>query len=159
MAERRRILSRASQPRAVPMNWKEVSPEEAAGHKLYGFSGWLVAYYALGVVTFLVWLGFSFYSLMKGIESHSVHGLVLTTLASIALLQALFLVPFLIMAPIRHYAMPSVVTVCLWFGVAVNLLHAPLIGAASHIIWAAIFTLYLLRSKRVNVTYLHRVPA
>jgi hypothetical protein len=141
------------------MTWKDVSPEEAARHTLYGFSGWLVLYYALGVATFLVWFAFSVYSFAKGIEAHSVHGLVLTTLASISLLQALFLVPFLIMAPLRHHAMPSVVTVCLWFGVAVNLLYAPFIPAASHIVWAAIFTVYLLRSKRVNVTYLHRVPA
>jgi len=141
------------------MTWKDVSPDEAARHKLYGFSGWLVIYYGLGVATFLVWFGFSVYSFVKGIDARSVHGLMMTTLASIALLQALFIVPFLVMAPMRHYAMPSVVTVCLWFGVAVNLLHAPLIGAASHIVWAAIITVYLLRSKRVNVTYLHRVPA
>lgn len=141
------------------MTWKDVSPDEATRHKLYGFSGWLVIYYGLGVATFLVWFGFSVYSFAKGVEVRSVHGLVMTTLASIALLQALFIVPFLVMAPMRHYAMPSVVTVCLWFGVAVNLLHAPLIGAASHVIWAAIITVYLLRSKRVNVTYLHRVAA
>jgi hypothetical protein len=141
------------------MTWKDVSPEDAARHRLYGFSGWLVIYYALGVATFLVWFGFGVYSFAKGVDTRSMHGMVMTTLASIALLQALFIVPFLVMAPMRHYAMPSVVTVCLWFGVAVNLLHAPLIGAASHIVWAAIITVYLLRSKRVNVTYLHRVPA
>lgn len=141
------------------MTWKEVSPEEAARHRLYGFSGWLIAYYALGVATFLVWVGFSVYAYGMGTESDPLPGLVRATLALLPLLQAMFIVPFLVLAPLRHHGMPSVVTVCLWFGVAVTLVHAPTFDAATHVIWAAIFTLYLLRSKRVNVTYLHRVPA
>jgi hypothetical protein len=134
-------------------------PEEATRHSLYGFSGWLLAAYGLAIASFLVWVGFSVYAVVEGVDSRTVPGAVRTTLGLLALLQALFVLPFLVLAPLRHHAMPSVVTVCVWFGVALNLLYAPPLGAVSHVVWAALFTAYLLRSKRVNVTYRHRVPA
>ena len=141
------------------MTWKEVLPEEAAKNRLYGFSGWLLAAYVAGAATFLAWLGLGIYSFALGTDDRSTVGIVRTTMGSLAALQALFIVPFLVLAPLRHHAMPSMVMVCIWFGVAVNMLHSTALVAASYIVWAAIFTIYLLRSKRVNVTYLHRVPA
>jgi hypothetical protein len=140
------------------MTWKDVLPEEAARNRLYGFSGWLLAAYVAGVATFLAWLGLSIYSFALGIDGRSTLGIVRTTIGSLAALQALFIVPFLVLAPLRHHAMPSVVMVCVWFGVAVNMLHSTAPLAALYIVWAAVFTVYLLRSRRVNVTYLHRVP-
>jgi len=76
--------------------------------------------------------------------------------------------PFLLMAPMKARLMPVVSIACYWVGIAISLgsfgtMPGPLMNVsilarvAFWVAWGVVFTLYLLRSRRVNVTYLHRV--
>ena len=78
--------------------------------------------------------------------------------------------PFLLMAPMKARLMPVVAIACYWVGIAFSLgtfvtLPGPLMNVSIlarvlfWVAWGVLFTVYLLRSRRVNVTYRHRVWA
>ncbi|MBV1903661.1 MAG: hypothetical protein KUG58_08505 [Marinosulfonomonas sp.] len=80
------------------------------------------------------------------------------------LLYALQL-PFLVLAPLKHRLMPKVTIVCEFLGILPvfpmtfgNPSGAMLAALLVSIVFVFLFSWYLLRSKRVNVTYSHRVP-
>lgn len=75
--------------------------------------------------------------------------------------------PFLVLAPLRHSVTPKVWIGCNWMNVIVFVAALNIPGRADEIIGfvalavvgASLMTWYVLHSKRVNVTYLNRVPA
>ena len=138
--------------------WIPVSPDEARAHRYYGFRGWLLALYVGYAYGFVVNL---FGIFAPGLSA----GLGLAQ--TILLVQNALGVPFLVLAPIKHPLMPKAVIGSLWIGVALFAATVDIQGNVDREILlvaiaagiAASMTWYFLWSKRVNVTYRHRVPA
>ena len=159
------------------MAWEHVSDQEAIEVKYYGVRGWLKFFYVLAVLGFLR----SLFDLifpdpilleMYGGSAGMMQAIILVSLA----LQ----IPFLVLTPIAHPLMPSVTIVCTWIQTVFVLTlmtnfdemfatmypdeASPEVSAIVmtmvmiiSISGAALWTWYLLRSKRVNVTYRNRV--
>ena len=90
----------------------------------------------------------------------------------VSLVTAALQIPFLILVPIKHPPMPNVDIACTWIQVAIILPFLMNLDASSGlpasvattisvviVVMAALWTWYLLGSKRVNVTYRNRVPS
>ncbi|MGE4060392.1 MAG: hypothetical protein AB7E69_16140 [Sphingomonadales bacterium] len=148
------------------MNWIQVTGEEAWQHPLYGFGGWLAVIYGIEVLL----LGNTLYSVLD-IAYRAGVGTILSTGFATVWLHLALEIPFLVMAPMRARAMPPVAIACFWIGVAWNIGYVLMIsigpltsfGVVGPMllspVWGVVFTLYLLRSRRVNVTYRWRVRA
>lgn len=144
------------------MEWTEVTPEQAARHGYYGLGGWLLFFYVLAALGFIS----NFVALADVAPLRELYGDSFGVILALTVVQALLLLPFLILAPMKHPAMPKATISALWLSVSLTaiiglvtgparLLPTILIGAA----FVALFQWYLSKSKRVNVTYRHRVPA
>lgn len=159
------------------MPWETVSDEEAIELKYYGVRGWLRFFYVLAVISFV----FTVYNLVNP------EPITLMIFAGNArIVQALYLlslvlqIPFLVLTPIAHPLMPSATIVCTWvymvfvitltsnldatFAAMNAETMSPDFAAAAtktavivNITMTALWTWYLLSSKRVNVTYRNRV--
>ena len=146
------------------MGWTAVTEDEARLHPLYGFGGWLYALYAVE----LFGLAMTIYSLLRVVQLAGVDQLLHPSMGFVWL-HLLLGLPFLVLAPMLARAMPVVSIICYWAGTLLGLrlfflpgLHLDVMILAPMLFWAAwgvVFTVYLVRSRRVNVTYLHRVPA
>ena len=146
------------------MNWTKIAEDEARLHPLYGFGGWLYGVYAVEVLT----LAFTLEGVVRVAQHYGIEQLANPSFG-IMWLQVVLHLPFLLMAPIRARAMPLVSIVCYWAGILFSLgvfvapglwMDLEVIGRALFwVTWGVVFTLYLLRSRRVNVTYRHRVRA
>ncbi len=136
----------------------------------YGLKGWLLVFYvltALGIVSYL---------LLVISPPTSGSGDVGIT-REFLLIHVALSVPFLILAPLKHPLMPKVVIICLWMsfaaqawpmylaalasasGTAKYLSSVNVFGIIGAGVVVVLITWYMLRSVRVNVTYLNRVPA
>ncbi len=141
-----------------------MTEEEAWQHSLYGFGGWLYVIYGIE----LLLLGNTLYSILDIAHRAGIGTILSPGFATICVHVALA-VPFLVMAPMRARAMPLVAILCFWVSVAWSFGYMLLISLAPVMelafivpmllgpVWGAVFTLYLLRSRRVNVTYRLRV--
>lgn len=147
------------------MVWKNVSKDEARAHPLYGFRGWMLS---LWILYFLGWLvNFANLSGLNDAALISLYGTENMGMVkfSVAMSQLLAL-PLLVLAPLRHSMMPKMSIICLWlgavlgFGITFSILPIwmALSGSAVGVILSALWTWYLLKSKRVNVTYNLRIP-
>ncbi len=145
------------------MAWVPVSEDDARLHPCYGFGGWLWLVYAVEVAGFAMTLD----SVVRIVRLSGAGALASPSLAVIWLHLALAL-PFLVMAPARARAMPAVSIACYWTGVLASLCSFVLYGLPPMAVpilapmlfwwaWGVFFTVYLLRARRVNVTYRHRV--
>lgn len=146
--------------------WTNVTEAEARENKLYGFGGWLYAFYAYAIVEcFLPMIGV--FGEGRGLET--MYGA--DNLAMMRMVMAANMVlplPFLILAPLKHPLMPIATIITFWAS-AILFLAAMTIGGVAlqtilivvslNALTAAAYTLYVLRSERVNVTYKHRVLA
>jgi hypothetical protein len=145
----------------MPLIWRQMFPEHAAAHRLYGLRGWLLAFYVSAAAVFLLGVhdavgGFGEEVLDEVLPTPIQLGAV----KAMKLVWTALLLPFLVLAPMRHRQMPAVSIVCLWSGVIVGLgaliaLPPPLVGPVPLVIalLACILTWYLISSERVNVTY------
>lgn len=143
--------------------WKTVSKEEAQRNQYYGFKGWLLLFY-------LYWL----FALVSGVMDfvRPVPEVVLviydspTAYRAISVLGLILQIPALVLAPLKHPLFPRV---AIWTNLILLLLALLIMSKTSMnslivflIIIAFLMTIlstwYLLSSKRVNVTYHHRVP-
>jgi hypothetical protein len=148
--------------------WTSLSREQAVQHPLYGFKGWIILYWVAAAAWVFIW-------------SRSVVGndrmilIMFETEQQVRLMRwvmtidLLALLPFLILTPLKN---PLAATVGLYGVIAHGLLRpfaaaflveiggakVPAI-AGTHMGVAAAFVLYMLFSKRFNVTYRHRVKA
>ncbi len=148
------------------MQWQVVTPAEAQQNPLYGFGGWLYAFYGYALVNASLPLSSllgdgSGLAMMYGPENVGM-------MRAVNAVSLLLLLPFLVLAPLKHPLMPVVTIACFWISLVI-LIGAMLIGNVEprrtlivfliNAVTAAGYTWYLLRSKRVNVTYRHRVSA
>ena len=149
----------------TPVNWTKIGEDDARAHPLYGFGGWLLAVYAVEVLGVALTLE----GVITVVRDYGLNPLTNPSFGIVWLHLALNL-PFLLMAPMKARLMPVVAIVCYWVGIAISLgsfgtMPGPLMNVsilarvAFWNAWGVVFTLYLLRSRRVNVTYRHRVLA
>jgi hypothetical protein len=147
------------------VNWTPVTEDEARLHPLYGFGGWLYGVYAVEVLG----LALTLEGVIRVVSDFGIEQLANPGFGVIWLHLALNL-PFLLMAPMKARAMPMVSIVCYWVGMLFSMgmfltMPGPLMDVSIlarvlfWVAWGVVFTLYLLRSRRVNVTYRHRVRA
>jgi hypothetical protein len=142
--------------------WRDVTPEEAAGKRSYGFGGSLIVAYLLAAFL-LVWQMYGALNtsqglaLMYGSEENA------AVMRVVLIIKALSWVPFLVLAPLRHRLMPLITLTCIIATflidmIAINfIIGLPMpksIGVnVFNLIIAGTFSLYFLMSKRVNLTY------
>jgi hypothetical protein len=148
------------------VNWIPVTEEEARLHPFYGFGGWLLVVYGIEAVLFV----FSLYQtvsigLRYGVDIYANPGF------AVVWLQLALNLPFLIMAPLKARGTPLVAIICFWVGMLSGIgnfvmMPPPMMAGIRFIVpmlfalaWGTVLTVYLLRSRRVNVTYRHRVRA
>lgn len=187
------------------MGFVTVTEGQARTSPYYGFDGWLVVFYV-----FAAWTAASSAAVVLAFMSFepAFPPFDQTDLGSFHLLtivRAISLLPFLILAPLKHRLMPIATIVCEWVNAVVASILTPSVwtsmfegmlqfmvtvaeqgsngpefpmvtsqfGGMMEVfvqaaIWQAIvlgvamtalFTWYLLASKRVNATYRHRLPS
>lgn len=142
--------------------WRDVTPEEAAGKRLYGFGGSLIIACVLAAFL-LVWQMYGALNtseglaLMYGSEENA------AVMRVVLIIKAMSWTPFLILAPLHHRLMPVITLTCIIATFLIDLIAInfviglPMpksIGVnAFNLIVAGAFSLYFLISKRVNLTY------
>ena len=143
------------------MEWRDVSPAEAEENKHYGFGGWLLVFYVLAVLGFLA----SFGSLLSLSALKEAFGDGYMIIAGLGVVQGLLYLPFLILAPQKNPLMPKAAISAMWLSVAVTAIAGMFVNPSQmmgqlifSVVVVALFAWYLKNSKRVNVTYRHRVP-
>ena len=144
------------------MEWKQLTPEEAAQQKYYGMGGWLLFFYVLAVIAFVG----SFANLMNHEAMKLVYGDSYVVMLAFGVLGALLILPFIIMAPQKNPLMPRGTIWAYSLQLVLLAISAFVAGPAivlpqliAGVIYVLLFCWFLKRSKRVNVTYLHRVRA
>lgn len=146
------------------MSWKTVSREEAEAHELYGFKGWLLLFWVIALIG-IVQNAATFF--MPDVESqYRQMGIEPSVVYAGMVLGIIGYLPLIVLAPMKHPSMPKIVQISLVatfvIGAGINLTQLPIAVAASGLAFGAVFLtlviLYFRKSKRVNVTYLHRVP-
>ena len=146
-------------------DWRAVSKEVAAQNRHYGLRGWLLLFYvvaAYGAVTYSI-------DLMSPLEERyfGIFGERPDVIRAVLLINVAAQLPILVLAPLKHRLMPKLWIAGLWISAiayiaAFNMpgrLDGMILGVAMTIMGTALLTWYVLHSKRVNVTYLNRVPA
>ena len=148
------------------MPWKDVPSEESVQHQYFGVWGWLIIFYIFGFLSTISdviepdpWILKFFFGST---------GMVLVVSLIFMALQ----LPFLILVPMRHPLMPNIVITCTWVETVIVLpfvlstdvtMDAPAslgtVVSIMVVVISALWTWYLLASKRVNLTFRHRVPA
>lgn len=154
--------------------WKIVTRDEARSNPYFGFGGWLLIIYlgtAYGVVSPVAdWIlgsyqsgmDLSYYQLSADIH----FGGNLDTLWRLTVFQAMLALPFLVLAPVKHALTPKVWIAGIWIGFAAwfavidmpGQVNTKIVNVVFGLVWGVLMTWYILASKRVNVTYLNRVP-
>lgn len=150
------------------MDWTEISPQAAALEEDYGIQGWLLAIYIIVVLAF-------FGGLIPQLDTAGMAAEYKEHYFSALLgnmLQMLMLLPFLILTLLKDRRMPVVSIAAIWISVlagayvsALPISEAPLALAEQYffvlvdIVICTLFSWYLLRSRRVNVTFRHRIPS
>jgi len=146
--------------------WRKVSHDRASTDPKFGFGGWIWFFYGFALVRTLLAMRNIFGNEaalggMYGLEN-------VATIRIQLILRILLLLPFLLLAPLRHSLMPPVAIAGVWmtavlallFGLIVSLPEDRLLSVlVVEVLVASAYTLYLLRSKRVNVTYLSLIPS
>ena len=112
-------------------------------------------------------LGFlaSFGSLLSLSALKEVFGDGYMIIAGLGVVQGLLYLPFLILAPQKNPLMPKAAISAMWVSVAVTAIAGMFVNPSQmmgqlifSVVVVAFFAWYLKNSKRVNVTYRHRVP-
>ncbi|MAG98902.1 MAG: hypothetical protein CMM08_19690 [Rhodospirillaceae bacterium] len=145
--------------------WAIVSKNEAKQNQYFGFRGWLLILYLVWAADVVLDLKVVFGSPDSDLLDY--FGGNQDEMRVAYFLTAIVWVPFLVLAPLKHWLTPKVWIGTSWIEVIVFAAAPDMSGRVDAKIGAdivgvvgAIFaTLYVLNSKRVNVTYLNRVPA
>lgn len=149
-------------------DWQALNIDEAERGRLYGFGGWLYAFYGIAlfrIATLAMMFVGDDAGRMRMFESEAN----LEIMQWVWVIQILLILPFLILSPLRHPEMPRVTVATWWFAfvlelgvivVAVPIAQNKVIAiSVIDIIYALAFTWYMSRSRRVNLTYRLRVPS
>jgi hypothetical protein len=143
------------------MEWTEISPVEAAENKYYGLGGWLLFFYVLAVLAFVA----SFFNLMNVGMFQEVYGNGYVVIMGVSVVQGVLLLPFILLAPKKSPLMPKATISAYWLSISLTAIAAMIVGPLMllpqlliGVVIVLLFSWYLNRSKRVNVTYRHLVP-
>ena len=147
--------------------WTSVTPQEARAHPRYGFGGWLYLLYGFAALRVLMNLNNIFGPQMGMLGMYGEQNVQIMHV--VMGFQTLCILPFLVLAPFKHELMPKAVMVGYSLGVLGFLIGLLLLTQfpterfiavlINHGTIAALYGWYMAQSKRVNVTYNHRVPA
>lgn len=146
-------------------DWRVISREEAARNRHYGLKGWLLLYYAMSAIGVVMYVTDA---MSPPRDAYiALYGDRPTAIRALLLMQAAAQVPFLIFAPLKHRLLPRVWLACLWIPMAITVVAIDMPGQTDGMILRLAYTVgataliswYVLHSKRVNVTFLHRIPA
>lgn len=145
--------------------WTVVSKGEAQQNPYFGFRGWLLLLYLLAVVGLIQNLIVVFAS--PDPDLVEIFGGNPDVMRGVYVVYGIVWAPFLVLAPLRNSLTPKVWIGGAWVSVvvyaaAVNMpgrLDAMIGQIAIGVVVTLLMTWYVLHSKRVNVTYLSRVPA
>ncbi len=145
--------------------WTPLSEADAKAHPLYGFGGWLYAFYGYLCLRLLLNLNNIF---GPPIGMIGMYGDDQYTIMQFAMgIQMLCFMVFLVLAPTQHPATPKATITALCIGVAAMISGMAMLenfdpqrfGAViiHHGLTALFYALYLTKSKRVNITYHQRI--
>ena len=149
------------------MPWRDVSDQEAVDTEYYGVGGWLMLFYVVAVLSLAS-------SVLDVIAPDpkvvAMLGDSMSMTRAYSAIATALQIPFLVLVPMKHWLMPPVEIACTWlqlvmfFPVSIGLAEmtngtVAVIVTILIVVLAALWTWYLLRSKRVNLTYRSRVPA
>ena len=141
--------------------WTVVSKDEARQNTYFGFGGWLLLFY-LGMAGALI---MSLVDLFSHADPRVVE--IYGGNLAVYMIGAAVWVPFLVLAPMKHSLTPKVWIWCTWINALVYAIafdppggvDAKILQIVGVVVFTSLMTWYILHSKRVNVTYLSRVPA
>ena len=145
--------------------WKNLTLNEAQQRKYFGFSGWLLVVYAVALLLQLwhlnsaVGSGEALAVMFEGEENAAI-------MRAVKWIQVLVWLPFFVLAPLKHRLAPvaaiaaavlamaaEVGAVTLMMNIAAN---KQIVIVVMNLMIMLLFVIYMLRSKRVNLTYLLR---
>lgn len=143
--------------------WRNLALADAKNQDLYGFGGWLLVMYGLAVFL-LAWQLFgAFNPDQDGLAQMYGSPANAAIMRVVLIVKALSWIPFLVLAPLRSRLMVPVALACILatflldavvVNVSLGLPAAKAMGVNTfNVVIAAAYTLYLLKSKRVNLTY------
>ena len=145
--------------------WTPVAADQARAHRHYGFGGWLYLLYGFAFIRVLMNLNNIFGPQMGMIGMYGEQNVPIMHV--VMAFQTLCILPFLVLAPLKHELMPKVVMVGYGLGVLgfltglLFLTEFPtdrfIAVLINHGLTAALYSWYMGQSKRVNVTYRFRV--
>lgn len=148
-------------------DWITVTAEEAAANRYHGLDGWLLALFAVSAAGLFM----NLVNLFNPAVTSSLEGLYgLSGSAATAnyALSLLISIVYLVLIPIRRPFVPFVMIAATWANLLLFLAFLATNGGFPPLykwtmpcvaVYIALFSAYWLKSKRVNVTYRHRVPA
>jgi hypothetical protein len=144
-------------------DWKVLSREQAQQSPYFGFRGWLLLLYLLTLVAIIQSLVWVFSPPTQGdLDVFSGNP---DIRRGFDIVTVVVWAPFLILAPLKHPLTPKVWIGANWITVIISAaisdwssqINVTIAMTAIGIVIAVLLTWYVLHSKRVNVTYLHRV--
>ncbi|NKB60458.1 MAG: hypothetical protein GKS00_29480 [Alphaproteobacteria bacterium] len=148
-------------------SWLSVSREEAARNRYYGLDGWVLAFFALSA-TGLVSYAVNFFNPFYNEIFQQEYGLTSDGVTILTLFLMAWSSTFLIFLPMKYGFVPKLMIALAWlywliyFGIIFKFGSLTLSGTVTLFfspVFSLLYTWYWLKSKRVNVTYLCRIPA
>lgn len=159
---------------AQPTSWRAVSRtewltvprEEAVENRYYGLDGWLLLMFVMSVMGIFT-NSVSLFAPLQDEAYQEFYGMTSEGSQMIALLAVIWSVILAILIPLKHQSIPKLIVLssCLYWAVyiAISIVYG---GEAGYLvlimapgsIFLILYNWYWLKSKRVNVTYRHRVP-
>ena len=159
------------------MSWEPVSDQEAVEHPYYGVRGWLKCFYILALLSIIRSIYELIYPDPLLLEAFGGSAGMLKAAGVIWIVLQL---PFLVLTPIAHPWMPTATIASTWINTSFTLTllfnldenatfwnldqtsadmmsTVTTTGIVVSIVGSALWTWYLLSSKRVNVTFRNRV--
>jgi hypothetical protein len=142
--------------------WQTISISEASARSAYGFGGWLISFYIYA----LFLLGWHLSSLLgdgSGMLMMFETPDNVARMKVVLILKSLLWLPFLILTPMKNPLMPALTIGCLVaatlidgitviFLLDLNSMKVLAINVFNLVV-LAVYSAYLIRSKRVNLTY------
>ena len=145
--------------------WTVVSKDQARQNRYFGFRGWLLFFYSMTVLVSILYV----MALIEWSDPEMVEffGGYPDDTPGVDFFLWILWFPFLVLAPMKHSLTPKVWIASEWIEAIVSSAAVDMSSAlveiivliALSVIKVSLMTWYVLHSKRVNVTYLSRVPA
>lgn len=146
-------------------NWVGVTEEAAQEYRYYGFKGWLLFFYILTVLSLIYYISVAAFP--NDPHEFKYFGNNEARVRFVNIICAVVSLPYIILAPLKHSWTPAVWLAEFWivFFVSALAIEAPdeavrgWVFIALSLTTSLLMTWYIFSSKRVNVTYRHRVLA